>query len=81
LAWVLPWPALAAYQPGPPAPGRAGAPLPADGPCCDVAALMPPPQRPIGAVTMATIVTAAMTVQRPVIQTPAISRSFSARWT
>jgi hypothetical protein len=46
-----------------------------------VAALMPPPQRPIGAVTMATIVTAAMTVQRPVIQTPAISRSFSARWT
>ncbi len=82
LAWALPWPALTAYLPGPPAPGCAGALLPPAGPWCAVAAQMPlPPLGPIGAVSMATIAVAAMTEQRPVIQTAAISSSFMARWT
>jgi len=42
---------------------------------------MPPPLGPIGAVSMATIAVAAITEQRPVIQRPAISSSFMARWT
>jgi len=81
LAWALPWPALTAYQPGPPALRCAGALLPPAGPFCAVAAQMPPPLGPIGAVSMATIAVAAITEQRPVIQRPAISSSFMARWT
>jgi hypothetical protein len=64
----------------PSAPAFIGALLPLTGPCCAVAALTLL-LLPTGAVSTATIVTAAMTAQRPAIQTLAISRSFMARRT